>query len=70
MELPKEYFQHVLFLLLFKSRDFNVNNKSWKFRFVNIIGRKSSTIQMSELARELNIDRTTVIKRLRDMLFK
>jgi len=46
-----------------------LTTKAGKCRFTSIIGRKSSTIHF-RIARELNVDRVTVIKYLRNILFK
>jgi len=48
----------------FKS-DFNINDKSWcKNVDLQVLLNENLTLSISELARELNVDRTTVIKRL------
>ncbi|KYN27536.1 Zinc finger MYM-type protein 5 [Trachymyrmex cornetzi] len=52
----------------FKSDDFNVKNKSWKMQiYKHYWNPAQSTL---ELVRELNVDRITIIKHLRNMLFK
>jgi len=45
-----------------------LNTKAGKCRFANIMDENPT--YMSELVRELNVDRTTVIKHLCYMLFK
>ncbi|KYQ56257.1 hypothetical protein ALC60_04871 [Trachymyrmex zeteki] len=60
MELPKQHFRHAL--LLFFNRRKNAD--------LQALLNENPTQSTSELAGKLNVDRTTVIKRLRDMLFK
>ena len=54
-------------LCRFKNSDFNINDKNWKMQICKLLD-KNPALSTSELTRELNIDRTIVIKR--DMLFK
>ncbi|KYN18025.1 hypothetical protein ALC57_09670 [Trachymyrmex cornetzi] len=61
MGLPKEYFRHTL-LLFFNQKKTNAD--------LQTLLDENPAQSTSELDRELNIDRTTVIKRLRNMVFK